>query len=273
MYRIIFTFVFLIASINIAQSIKVIKNEKLISGDMERLYFPRFSPDGNYILLTKNNFTGLWLYNISANQLTKLNDYYGSGFNPDFDEKNGKINFYKTEFQNKKRESVLKVYDINLKSEVADSNQNFNPPKISVENSQLVINENNVLRRIQPLGEGSYIWVSLSPKNNKILFTLAGKGTYICDLSGRIITELGYANAPKWSPDGKWIVYMDDKDDGLNYVSSDIVVSSSDGKIKINITNTISDIEMHPEWSRDGNKIVYNNLAGEIFIAELEFLK
>lgn len=65
MYRIIFTAFFLIASLNIAQSVKVIKNEKLISGEVERLYFPRFSPDGNYILLTKDNFKGLWLYNIS----------------------------------------------------------------------------------------------------------------------------------------------------------------------------------------------------------------
>ena len=273
MYRIIFTAFFLIASLNIAQSVKVIKNEKLISGDVERLYFPRFSPDGNYILLTKDNFKGLWLYNISENQLTKLNDYYGSGFNSSISSESGKINFHKDDFADKRRESVQKFFDTNLNYEIEDTLININQADVFTENSQIVITQNGLRKKIKPLGDGNYIWVSLSPKNDKILFTLAGKGTYISDLNGRIITELGYANAPKWSPDGKWIVYMDDKDDGFNYVSSDIIVVSADGELKFNITDTNSEIEMYPEWSREGNKIVYHNLSGEIFLAELEFQK
>lgn len=273
MYRIIFTTFFLIASLNIAQSVKVIKNEKLISGEVERLYFPRFSPDGNYVLLTKDNFKGLWRYNISEDKLTQINDYYGSGYNTVINPVDGKINFIKDEFKNKRKESVQKIFDPNLNSEITDSVINNTQPKVYSENSQIIINHSRIRKTIKPLGEGNYIWVSLSPKNDKILFTFAGKGTYICDLNGRIISELGYANAPKWSPDGKWIVYMDDKDDGLNYVSSDIIISSSDGKFKFNITDTNSEIEMYPEWSSEGNKIVYHNLDGDIFIAELGFQK
>lgn len=66
---------------------------------------------------------------------------------------------------------------------------------------------------------------------------------------------------------------MDDKDDGFNYVSSDVIVVSVDGKLKFNITDSNSQIEMYPEWSSKGDRIVYNNLDGEIFIAELEFQK
>lgn len=273
MYRLIFTVLFLFATLNIAQSVKVIKNEKLISGDVERLYFPRFSPDGQNLLLTKNNYKGLWIYNIPQKQLTKINDYYGSGFNSSINLENGKINFFKDEFVNNKRESLLKIFDLNLGSEVNDSLITNVQLKVYSENSQIIINHRRVRKAIKPLGEGNYIWVSLSPKGDKILFTLAGKGTYICDLNGRIQSELGYANAPKWSPDGKWIVFMNDKDDGLNYISSDIFVASADGKLKFNITDSISEIEMYPEWSNDGNKIVYNNLSGEIFVAELEFQK
>lgn len=273
MYRVIFTVLFLFATLNIAQSVKVIKKEKLISGEVERLYFPRFSPDGQYLLLTKSNFKGLWIYNISEKQLTKINDYYGSGFNSSINSENGKINFYKEEFVNKRRESFLKTFDLNLGAEVIDSQITNHQPKVFSENSQIIINYSRFRKTIKPLGEGNYIWVSLSPKNDKILFTFMGKGTYICDLNGRILTELGYANAPKWSPDGKWIVFMNDKNDGLNYVSSDIFVSSTDGKEKFNITDTISEIEMYPEWSNGGNKIVFNNLSGEIFVVELEFQK
>ena len=46
--KIVFTVLFFFTSvIHIAQTVKVIKTEKLISGDDVRLYFPKFNPDGS----------------------------------------------------------------------------------------------------------------------------------------------------------------------------------------------------------------------------------
>ena len=84
--------------------------------------------------------------------------------------------------------------------------------------------------------EGSqYLWASLSPDQSKILFTKAGEGTYTSDLQGNILVEFGNANAPRWSPDGNWIVYMNDKDNGYYYTASEIFVVSADGSKKYQI--------------------------------------
>lgn len=269
MYRNIFTVLFLLASLNIAQSVKVIKTEKLITGDVERLYFPRFSPDGNYIAMTKSNYKGLWLYNLSQKKLTKINDYFGAGYEPNFT-RDGKIHFKIDEYKEKRRSPIARVYNILERIESDDTLKSSVNIHVKSGKSNILVFENGEWKKIKPFGEGNYIWVSLSPDKEKILFTFAGKGTYTCDFEGRIISELGYANSPKWSPNGEWITYMNDKDDGLNYTSSDIYVISSNGETKINITNTEAEIEMYPEWSPEGNKIVYQNLSGEVYLTEIE---
>jgi len=269
MYRKIFTCLFLFASLNIAQSLTVINTEKLIPGEQERLYFPRFSPDGNYITMSKSNFKGLWLYNLSQKELIKINDNFGSGFEPFFTD-DSTIHFQIDEYINKRRIQIPKVYNTINGLETNDTSKLSLNISVKSGSSSIVISEKDKTRNLKPMGEGAYVWVSLSPDKDKILFTLLGKGTFVCDLEGRIISELGYANAPSWSPKGNWITYMVDKDDGISYISSDIFISSLNGKTKFNLTNTKDDIEMYPDWSPDGKKIVYNNLSGDIIISEFE---
>ena len=77
-----------------------------------------------------------------------------------------------------------------------------------------------------------------------ILFTATGKGTYICDLKGKILAEFGLLNAPVWYNDN-FIAGMYDKDDGHKVISSEIVLISVDGKNKYPIS-TKGEIAMYP---------------------------
>src|SRR5690606_32122909 len=93
------------------------------------------------------------------------------------------------------------VYTIkkNLKSIERLNKSNINEtvvsdPVLFIEDSKIAMYINNEKRILQPLGKGNYIWPSLSPDKTKLLFTLAGTGTFVSDLQGNIIAELGYAN-------------------------------------------------------------------------------
>jgi len=93
-------------------------------------------------------------------------------------------------------------------------------------------------------------------------------------LAGNILVDLGKkCHAPKFSPDGKWVVYMRDFDNGSNYTDSEIWVVSSDGQNRIQLTDTKNVIEMYPEWSADGKNIVCAGLNGKILVYELEYSK
>jgi Tol biopolymer transport system component len=77
-------------------------------------------------------------------------------------------------------------------------------------------------------------------------------------MDGTGITDLGVGLNARWSPDSQYLVYMINTDDGYRYLSSDIYISSADGKEKYQITNTDNWLEMNPDWSSDGKHIVFN---------------
>ncbi len=161
----------------------------------------------------------------------------------------------------------------NLESKPAEENiKNIlsqNDVLVFIENSKIALYVSGQKRILTPMGEGNYIWPSVSPDKSKLLFTLAGKGTFISDLNGASIFPIGFADAPKWSADSKWVVFMVDKDNGDYVTSSDIYISSADSQIKIKLSDTSDKIEMYPAINSAGNKIVCNTYDGEILLIEL----
>jgi len=122
---------------------------------------------------------------------------------------------------------------------------------------------------IAPAGDHFYIWVSLSPDGERILFTASGKGSYISDLEGRIITELGYLNAPGWMNDD-WVLGMNDQDNGHQIESSDIISIHVPTGIRKNLTEGSDEIALHPKSSTAANRIAFHNLNGEAFTMRIK---
>lgn len=75
-----------------------------------------------------------------------------------------------------------------------------NATTVSVKNQKMVLNQNGTETVLTPNGaDESYYWVSLSPDGQRILYTTAHHGTFVCNLEGEIEASLGHLNAPKWA--------------------------------------------------------------------------
>ncbi len=307
----LFLLFFLLSSIAFAQNISLGKSVNLTNINNGAFYFPKFSQDGTKIFFTTDNYKGLFLYDIKTKFIKILNTETGAGyeFNADAD---GNLVFYRSDkYINGRKYSTLKSMDITtgIIENILSDKRGLSTPRyignnkivFSVENNLNVISVDKSLRKstitttdkpfalienckialftggkkkmLAPLGNKNYIWPSVSPDNSKLLFTCAGEGTFVTDLNGNIITRLGYANYPKWSPDGKWISYMVDKDDGYKVTSSDIYITSWNGQKKFRITDTKDIYEMYPEWAPSGNQIVVNTYNGVIQLLTLNFNK
>jgi Tol biopolymer transport system component len=140
-----------------------------------------------------------------------------------------------------------------------------------IENSDLVIYKNGNRTVLNPLGDGNYLWASVSPNNNKLLFTLAGKGTYVTDVNGNVLHHIESAHYPKWSPNGDWLVYMKDYDDGYTIIESDLFVYSLKSETEFKISDTKEIHEMYPVWSKSNDAIYCNTTDGIIYKIELKF--
>ena len=236
-------------------------------------YKARFSDDGKQILFRYNTYKNrrklstLAIQNIEQQEIQPLIKNKRNLYPPHYFNKHNIMYNYQGSKQ---------VYDLdnNQVRKIATlSKAVSSEPLAYTENSNLIVVRNGQERILKPLGEGHYIWGSISPEKERILFTLAGKGTYISDLEGNIIAELGHANAPRWSPDGNWIVCMQDQDDGHRITASEITVISADGQQKYQLTDTKDKIELHPDWAPAGDKLVYNTIDGKIEIIQIKINK
>jgi Tol biopolymer transport system component len=141
---------------------------------------------------------------------------------------------------------------------------------LGIENTKIALNVNGDKVLLDPLGNGSYIWPVLSPDKHWLAAYEMGKCTFVCDLTGKVQSMLGRRDAPSWTRTGKWIVYMNDKDDGHKLLSSDLFAVSPNGKTTVRLTSTSAIMELDPQCSPTENKIICSTSNGSILMLEYE---
>jgi Tol biopolymer transport system component len=293
-------------TITYSQSVKVLENKLLTDKETEQFFHPHFSGDDSKVIITKSNYKGLYSLNLATETLETITEEQGAGYKPLITPDRKTIVYRPFVIKSGKKYNLLKSIDIDNKAlNIIESEQrNISVPNqlnakkmfylnnkkvkefslptkemaktqkqnkaVYVENNSLYLIENNETVELNPLGKGVYVWASLSPDGEKMIFTFGNKGTYVCDLAGKILLNIEDAHYPKFSPNGKYISYMIDKDNGYNYISSDLFVYSIDEQKSYPITKTDDKIEMFADWSHNGNEIVYNTLDGEIYLMKLD---
>ena len=281
----------------------IVEKTNHLYGDLENPgFFPSYTVDGESILFTKSGYLGLWILDRAELTVKQITSATGAGYQP-ISLSNGSIVFRQDEYKSGRKFTSLHSYldqelhqltdqkrfvgTINIDNDhliyLVDSNVKvFNNSSELFEEEQdgytavfndkltLKVLKDGIVTPLAPLGEGQYIWAELSPNADNIVFTMPGEGTFVCDLDGKIMADIGYANTPHWSPDGQYLVFMKDIDNGDQFTSSEIWVSTANGSQSWRVTNTPDRIEMYPQWSSDGRQISYHTLQGELFETQIQ---
>ena len=139
--------------------------------------------------------------------------------------------------------------------------------RVDNENLNLNLYRNGEKVVLKPHGDANYIWVSLSPNMEMILFNTK-YGTGICDLNGKEIVNLGQDfDAPVWYGNN-YVVGMDDNHDGYRNTESSIMIASVDGAIVQRLTQP-DGFGMYPDVDAKSGRIVYNTEDGDIRLIQL----
>jgi Tol biopolymer transport system component len=292
-------FVALLFCGNIAFSqLRVVSIEKVNLPKNISSYNPKFAPDGKSIFFSNTSYAGIWRYNIDEKTTQEITTDGVTGFGFEINKAGNKIAYRKTTFEGVERKQEIIEQDLdNYSTTVLGTARNISTPVyfnekiitsenvaelrnvqafseevalLGIENTKIAILKNGKKEIIDPLEDGNYIWPSLSPDGKTILAVSVGQGAFLCTTDGNVIQRFaGRKNAPAFTHDGKWIVYMVDTDDGHEILNSDIYAVSVDGQTTIQLTSD-NKINMNPAPSTTENKIAFSTLDGELFILSYE---
>ncbi len=278
-----------------AQTITVNKSTQII----ENGFHPVFNIDGDMLLYSTENYVGLHVYKFADQSSVQINDEQAGGFSPIFSNDSKRV-FYKNSIYDSRLRSVG-IMSFNLQTK--ERTQLLQPKRnvkqaIAYQNGVMVSADNQIFKAtfgkstaklpeyvwsdgvnlnafvngktivLNPIENANgYIWASVSPDQTKVLFTAPGSGTYVSDLKGKILYNLGYLNAPVWY-DNKYVVGMQDKDDGHNITSSTVLIQSLDGKIS-QVLSDSKQIALYPAAASKANKVAYCTADGKIIVLEI----
>lgn len=282
-----------------AQQIHVKTVEKISVPNKSGLYHAVFSPSGDYLLATAENYFGLELYSFKAKTLTTVTSDAGAGYGVQISEDGNNILYRKSELVNQRKFTSLMEYsrvDAQKKQLISPTREPVqakfvaNKPMylkskklvrsnisnaetaalITIEDQKMVIYNSNSRKTIAPNGQNaSYFWASFSPDKKNIVYTVAGKGTFVCKVDGTNPISLGKLGAPVWL-NNNWVVGMDDKDDGEKVLSSQLIAATINGKVRQTITTPTGVIAMYPGTSADGSRIAFNTEKGDLYLLSIE---
>lgn len=287
------------AQLGIAQQVKVLSLEKLKETEKGGFFYPSISPNSDYLLMTKANYQGLVQMNLNDKSIKTLNNDPGAGYGVQISDDCTSVLYKKVNLvQNRRHNSLItqnlqsgekKVLVnptreaitgefINSQPAYVQGKQMMKAPTqskttqrlITIENRKMVLYTNGNRKEILPNGkDASYFWSSISPDGKRIVYTVAGKGSFVCGIDGRNVKSLGKLSAPKWAGNN-FLVGMDDIDDGEKLISSTVLIVSADGKTKKRLETPQGVNAMYPTASKNGSKIAFNTEKGEIYIANVE---
>ena len=262
-----------------SQTITVGKSERLLAAN-QKGFHPVLNTAGNLLAFTTENYEGLEVYDFSTRSVLRVSDEAGAGFQPVFSD-DGKLFFKNTVFKSRLKYEGLKSYDFSEKTvkEVLAPQRDLKPvqksgiakttlPSVWSNGQNLNITKNGKTEILNPVENANgYIWASLSPNGQMILFNAVAVGTFVSDLNGKIIASLGYLNAPVWYGN-EFVVGMQDKDDGYNITESKVILKNLAGSITKQLSEP-GQIAMFPTASFLARKVAYNTVEGEIYVLEL----
>jgi Tol biopolymer transport system component len=282
-----------------SQNIFEVKSVKILmvpSGNETAYMAPRWAPVGNKIAFSSGNYKGIWLYDFDTRQVRQITDELSAGFGFSWSEDGQSILARVSRYQNQKRQSAVKIFNIAKNTEkyltdyrtflpdiprwtpgdeqvyffdgkqetfinVGVSTENQVPGKILYSRNDHIILKDNLSgeqSELQPFEGQQYLNLTLSPDNRHIAFEVYGGDCYIMDTRTQVLVDLGRGNYPRWSPDGEYIAYMMAQDNGYTYTASDIYVSNLDGSIRQNLTANLDNIAMYPSWSPSADRLAYS---------------
>ncbi len=262
---------------------------------------PRISPDGEKLAFTTEKYDGIFLIE-AGGALYRLTDEQFAGWRfewgPDSEEiyyrmrEKGKYALKKVDLRGK-RESLTGLMDEISFPSVVQQDILYHKGDSDVEVMSVKSGEDTGEKtpvgskgpyafmkndRIYYMDEGTIYAVLdkeqrcfypvMSPDGRKVCYKKLGGGIYLFDADIGESRLIGPGNHPRWSRDGKYVIFDHPVDDGHRIVNSELYLYDVGASLLHKLTETGEMIERFPEMGKDN--MVYFSSGGSIYKARID---
>ncbi len=269
-----------------------------------------WSPDGKSIAFSSDRHDGIWKSDYRGKNIVKITDDKGVGFGFVWSGDSESILGRSSVIENNRRYQTVKVYNTKTGGEkvilektrqlqglptwshddskvaMVVANQvkftesgktslksSISPSYVTKFGEGLVVSPNKTKDEIVVFPEfaGRFIFNSrISPKGNKIVFQVSGKGLFVSDLNGGNLLHLGFGEHASWLPEGKFIIVTMVKDNGQVITAGWLYAVNIETGAYYPILTDNEIIALKPCVSPNGKKILFDNPKnGAIYILEI----
>lgn len=270
------------------------------------LMAPVWSPAGDKIAVTTDNYTGILVANADGTDLVSVTDAAGAGYKMLWSADGKQILGRTNVVENARVLHEVKVWNVengkattlvaktrDLKGTptwnsasniiVADRAgvKTINAKTLSVTSGnanvyELMVNDPvgaaSQISSLKAYSDKIIINPALSPNGQKVAFQIPGNGLYVCDANGGNLKSLGKGAHASWLPDNENVIVARIQDDGQNFTASDLYsVNTTTGKAVL-LTGNTDMIPLTPAVSPDGQKVAFENAAdASIYVINLKY--
>lgn len=285
------------------QILNVTSVERVTASDDDKMVMQAvaISPQGDYLLLSTDTKQGLVKWDFATSNKTKITDDAGAGSNVHISEDGTLLVYDEVSYKNKRRYESVKTVDLtsNKRQTLVKQTRNLQGfdlengtvstvtegkvkmhtikkgasnamarPVLSHHHLSLYITRGSVTTQLAPNGiDEHYIWASLSPDGNRVLYYVSGYGAFVCDVDGSNVISMGNLTAPKWWNDNT-IIGMNEVDNEYTVIASSIVARTLDGQEQVLTGDDV--IATYPLPSSQCGKIVFSTPDGKIYLITVE---
>ncbi len=167
--------------------------------------------------------------------------------------------------------TLTAVADGKIKTKALGKAAKVSAPMVSINYGHLDLTHNGKTVHLDPLGEGSYLWPSISPDGKRILFRLVGEGVYTCNLDGsdvRLVTKK--LSLPVWAGNDAILGVVTTDDSQRILTSRLMAVSLKDGAQQQLTPDSM--LPMGPSCNADGTLAAFYDGDGSLYTIKLQKL-
>ncbi len=244
---------------------------------------PVASPNGKFALVTSEHFNGVFLLDLSTQEINQISEKEGSGYGYCWNKDSESFYFKQKNKEDYYLYSKTYSYTINTKqiTELSEINHNYLPSFNGFnkeDESQIIVYTNITTLKIHAKDlvtqkdwvvtqdDGQFYNAILSHDSKKVAVH-NGADIYVYNIYGNEkAVKIGTGIATSWSPNDNYLIgFLDQSSDGHTIDNSEIYIYNSEKYSPKKITNTEVFSEMFPSFIEDNKILFSDDKTGRIY--------